>query len=72
MDGWSEDNWEKEMEQHPFFNKEINPGAELPPLLQGIQDLKYSPDENTPEELAKNYKEDGNFNFKCKMHKSIP
>ena len=31
--------------------------------MQGLQDLKYSPDENTPEELAKNYKEDGNFNF---------
>ena len=34
MDGWSEENWEEEMEQHPFFNKSINPGAELPPLLQ--------------------------------------
>ena len=34
--------------------------------MQGLQDLKYSPDENTPEELAKNYKEDGNFNFKSK------
>merc|ERR550519_3230689 len=34
-----------------------------------LQDLKYSPDENTPEELAKNYKEDGNFNFKCKKYR---
>ena len=34
-----------------------------------MQDLKYSPDENTPEELAKNYKEDGNFNFKCKKYR---
>ena len=37
--------------------------------MQGLQDLKYSPDENTPEELAKNYKEDGNFNFKCKKYR---
>ena len=34
-----------------------------------LQDLKYSPDENTPDELAKNYKEDGNFNFKCKKYR---
>ena len=44
-------------------------GEDLPPLMQGLQDLKYSPDENTPEELAKNYKEDGNFNFKCKKYR---
>ncbi len=65
MDGWSQENWEQEMEQHPFFTSQIDGSQELSPLLQGIQDLKYSPDENTPEELAKNYKEDGNFNFKC-------
>ena len=43
----------------------MDEGEELSPLMQGLQDLKYSPDENTPEELAANYKEDGNFNFKC-------
>ena len=37
--------------------------------IQGLQDLKYSPDENSPEELATNYKEDGNFNFKCKKYR---
>ena len=37
---------------------------ELSPLMKGMQDLKYSPEENTSEELAKNYKEDGNFQFK--------
>ena len=30
---------------------------------------KYSPDENSPLELAQNYKEDGNFNFKCKKYR---
>lgn len=69
MDGWSPENWEKEMEDHPLFTKGFNEGQELSPLLQGIQDLKYSPDENTPAELAANYKEDGNFNFKCKKYR---
>ncbi len=69
LDRWNEETWEQEMEEHPFFTRNIDPSKELPPLLQGIQDLKYSPDENTPEELAKNYKEDGNFNFKCKKYR---
>ena len=34
-----------------------------------MQELKYSPDENSPDELANNYKEDGNFNFKCKKYR---
>lgn len=65
MDGWNQENWQQEMEQHPFFTTKVEEGAELSPLMQGLQDLKYSPEENTPEELAANYKEDGNFNFKC-------
>jgi len=68
-EGWTEENWEEEMQQHPFFNTGWKEGEELSPLMQGLQDLKYSPDENTPEELAKNYKEDGNFNFKCKKYR---
>jgi len=68
-DGWTEENWEEEMQKHPFFNQGWKEGEDLPPLMQGLQDLKYSPDENTPEELAKNYKEDGNFNFKCKKYR---
>lgn len=71
MDGWTEENWEREMESHPFFaNQSSFDGTnELSPLMKGIQDLKYSPDENTPAELATNYKEDGNFNFKCKKYR---
>merc|ERR1712025_363484 len=69
VDGWTEDNWEEETQKHPFFNQGWKEGEELSPLMQGLQDLKYSPDENTPEELAKNYKEDGNFNFKCKKYR---
>ena len=69
VEGFNEDNWEEEMAKHPFFNEEWKEGKELSPLMQGMQDLKYSPDENTPEELARSYKEDGNFNFKCKKYR---
>lgn len=73
-EGWTEDNWEKEMESHPFFTQndtllEQAAKGELDPMMKGLQDLKYSPDENTKEELAKNYKEDGNFQFKLKKYR---
>ncbi|KAJ8956073.1 hypothetical protein NQ318_016525 [Aromia moschata] len=70
-DGWPEDRWEEEMNKHPFFMKEPpKPGDDLHPLYEGLQQLKYDPDENEPEELALNYKEDGNFNFKHKNYRS--
>ncbi|KAK3921416.1 DNA polymerase interacting tetratricopeptide repeat-containing, protein of 47 kDa [Frankliniella fusca] len=69
-EGWPEDRWQEEMEKHPFFmTKAPEPGEELSPLMQGIQQLKYDETENTPEELAKAYKDDGNFNFKCKKYR---
>ena len=34
-----------------------------------MADLKYSEEDNTPLELAENYREDGNFNFKCKKYR---
>lgn len=69
-EGWPEDRWQEEMEKHPFFmTKAPEPGEELSPLMQGIQQLKYDETENTPEDLAKAYKEDGNFNFKCKKYR---
>jgi len=73
-EGWKEDTWEKEMESHPLFasNDTLLEQAakdELSPLMKGMQDLKYSPEENTSEELAKNYKEDGNFQFKMKKYR---
>lgn len=38
------------MEKHPFFMKNApEPGSELHPLYEGLQKLKYDPDENTPE-----------------------
>lgn len=66
-DGWSEENWEEEIKKHPFFMKELpKEGDELHPLLQGLQNLKYDTEENTREELAENYKVDGNFYMKHK------
>ncbi|XP_046752518.1 DNA polymerase interacting tetratricopeptide repeat-containing, protein of 47 kDa isoform X1 [Diprion similis] len=69
-EGWPEDRWEAEMDKHPFFMKKApQVGDELSPLMEGLQQLKYDENENTPEELANNYKEDGNFNFKYKNYR---
>ncbi|XP_043199010.1 tetratricopeptide repeat protein 4-like [Amphibalanus amphitrite] len=69
-DGWKEETWEKEMQEHPFFrSKPFEDGEELPPLIQGLQALKYDPSLHTEEELASTYKEDGNLCFKVKKYK---
>ncbi|CAH1390389.1 unnamed protein product [Nezara viridula] len=69
-DKWKEGaDWHKEMENHPFFMKTLPDGGEVSPLVEGLQQLKYSKEENSPEELAVSYKEDGNFNFKCKNYR---
>ncbi|XP_054274161.1 DNA polymerase interacting tetratricopeptide repeat-containing, protein of 47 kDa [Macrosteles quadrilineatus] len=69
-EGWPEDRWQEEMEKHPFFmTKPPNPEEKLSPLMEGLQQLKYDTTENTPEELAATYKEEGNFNFKCKKYR---
>lgn len=55
------------MDKHPFFMKKAPlPGEEIHPLYEGIQQLKYDPAENTSEELALSYKEDGNWYMKHK------
>ncbi|XP_022818661.1 tetratricopeptide repeat protein 4 [Spodoptera litura] len=68
-EGWSEDTWEEEMDKHPFFMKSTPDDGTLSPLAEGLAKLKYDPEENTPVELAANYKEDGNFNFKHKNYR---
>lgn len=68
-EGWAEDKWEEEMDKHPFFMKQTPDNGELSPLAEGLAKLKYDPEENTPLELATNYKEDGNFNFKHKNYR---
>lgn len=70
LDAWTEDNWEEEMMKHPFFvNQEAVDKGEMSPVIQGLADLKYSEEDNTPLELAESYREDGNFNFKCKKYR---
>lgn len=58
------------MEQHPFFMSKPPEPEDVPSLLvEGLQNLRYDPDDYTPEELAIKHKEDGNFNFKCRKYK---
>lgn len=41
------------MEKHPFFMKKPpEPGCDLHPLYEGLQQLKYDPNENTAEGLC--------------------
>ncbi|KAL4716468.1 hypothetical protein ACJJTC_015896 [Scirpophaga incertulas] len=68
-EGWPEDRWEEEMDKHPFFMKSAPDDGELSPLVEGLAKLKYDSEENTPLELATNYKEDGNFNFRHKNYR---
>ncbi|XP_073973978.1 DNA polymerase interacting tpr containing protein of 47kD [Rhodnius prolixus] len=68
-EAWPEDRWQEEMEKHPFFMTKVPEDGEIPPLLQGLQELKFSPEENTPEDLARAYKEDGNYHYKLKKYR---
>lgn len=36
------------MEKHPFFMTKVPEDGTLSPLLEGIQQLKYDENENTP------------------------
>lgn len=66
-DKFDEKNWRQEMEEHPLLmSKPPSNPEDLPPLVEAIRQLKYGEDVNTPEELAKQYKLDGNENFKEK------
>nr|XP_014096578.2 DNA polymerase interacting tetratricopeptide repeat-containing, protein of 47 kDa [Bactrocera oleae] len=70
-EGWPEDRWQEEMDKHPFFMKKApQPGDDVHPMFEGLQKLKYDPEENTAEELALNYKEDGNFYMKHKKFRT--
>lgn len=51
------------------MTKAPEPEDEPSPLVEGLQNLRYDPMDNTPEELADKHKVDGNFNFKCKKYK---
>lgn len=45
------------------------PGEDIHPMLEGLQQLKFDPEDNSPEELADKYKEDGNYWLKHKKYR---
>lgn len=44
-------------------------GEEVHPMIEGLQQLRYDDAENTPEELALKYKEDGNHYMEKKQYR---
>lgn len=69
-DGWTEENWEEEMEQHPFFMTKMpdDPNAELPPAVEALRQLKWDALDG-PLERAVELKNQGNIYFKAKNYK---
>ncbi|XP_053204351.1 tetratricopeptide repeat protein 4-like [Panonychus citri] len=67
-DGWDEDKWEQQMEEHPLFMTKA-PEGELPPLVEAIAQIKYDEESDNLIELANNYKDDGNENFRLKKYR---
>ncbi|KAG7154203.1 tetratricopeptide repeat protein 4-like [Homarus americanus] len=74
--GWSEDNWKEQMADHPLFapyvqEEGVTMGEEAPmnPLSEGLAQIKFDPDHNTPEEVAQSYKEEGVLQFKYKKYR---
>lgn len=49
-----------------FMKKAPEPGEPVHPMMEGLQQLKFDPLDNSPEELAEKYKEDGNYWLKLK------
>uniref|UniRef100_A0A0A9YWE0 Tetratricopeptide repeat protein 4 n=8 Tax=Lygus hesperus TaxID=30085 RepID=A0A0A9YWE0_LYGHE len=54
----------EELSNHPFFLKKLPEDGSVPALVDGLQQLKYSENDNTAEELALALKDDGNQAFK--------
>jgi tetratricopeptide (TPR) repeat protein len=69
-DAWTEQNWESEMEKHPFFmTRQVEEGKELPPLVEALQQLKWD-ETDTARDKALGFKEEGNILFKAKKYKN--
>jgi len=73
-DPWTEDNWKDKMKEHPMFTglaadgkKEITADP-TNPLVEGLAQIKFDPDHNSPAEIAQHYKEDGVHHFKYKKY----
>lgn len=74
-DSWTPDNFQEKMAEHPFFTPFVqdchSADVEVPdnPLTEGLAQLKFSPDHNSPQEMAQNYKEEGVHHFKYKRYR---
>lgn len=69
-DGWTEENWEEEMEKHPFFMTKMPETEEdMSPAIEALRQMKWEDDE-TPMEIAHKYKDEGNIMFKAKKYKN--
>lgn len=51
------------------MKKAPEPGDEIHPMMEGLQQLKFDPEDNSPDELAEKYKEDGNYWLKHKKYR---
>jgi len=65
-DRFDEKRWREEMEEHPLLMTKAPDPNKIPPLVEAMRQLKYGEDCNSPEELAKQYKLDGNELYKQK------
>uniref|UniRef100_A0A2P2I219 Tetratricopeptide repeat protein 4-like n=1 Tax=Hirondellea gigas TaxID=1518452 RepID=A0A2P2I219_9CRUS len=77
-EAWTEDNWKEKMSEHPIFTPFLQEssgekGAEVVvpdnPLTDGLTQLKFSPEHNTPDEVALNFKDDGVHHFKYRKYR---
>ncbi|UYV64668.1 TTC4 [Cordylochernes scorpioides] len=60
----------EDLVNHPIFWSEAPPeNSEMHPCYEALQQLKYSEDINSPEELAQANKDEGNLKFKKKLFK---
>jgi hypothetical protein len=45
-DGWTEENWEEEMEKHPFFMTKLPEDSDnLPPAVEALRQVKWDADD---------------------------
>lgn len=51
------------------MKKAPEPGEDVHPLMEGLQQLKFDPEDNSPDELAEKYKEDGNYWLKHRKYR---
>lgn len=51
------------------MKKAPEPGDDIHPMMEGLQQLKFDPEDNSADELGEKYKEDGNYWLKHKKYR---